>query len=254
MPWFGDGNTHRVSYDSSSPNTIATQIQLMLSVGIEGIIVTWQGPSTRFSHQVTLQLATEVRALGMVFGILLDPHVAAGGGTKEANVSAALADPGFLAMWNNPAYLAEKYILDYSTGADFTKVTLPPGAIVLANQKGFGWPNAYNGDNTRTLAELKSTNTAGMKIPAITAGFIDAGQPTPLGVKPSAFTGTRNYGVNVWGSGPPRAIDHQAGALWLSTIDVLPPGCPYAGLVTWNDHDEGTGFEQWIAVLNGERI
>lgn len=258
MVWFGDGHVHRVNrYVSTDKNLISRQLDLYKSAGFDGVIVTWQGPQAKFTHQATMEVCNRCIQKDMLFVLLLDPAVASNGPTREASVSAAMSDAGFQEMILSPAYIPENYVLDFSTGADYTKVIIPSGINILMNQSGFGWPNAYNGDNTRTLNELKGTHAkTTMKIPCVCFQFNDAGFPIPAGVSSSSFTGTRDYGSSVWTSGKaPRAIDHQAGNFFLDTIGTLATQpYPYIALVTANDHDEGTGVEQWIAACNGVRL
>lgn len=258
MVWFGDGHVHRVNrYVSTDKNLISRQLDLYKSAGIEGVIVTWQGPQAKFTHLASMEVCNGCIQKDMFFALLLDPAVAANGPTKEASVTAAFADTGFQEMILSPAYIPENYVLDFSTGADYTKVIVPSGLNILMEQTGFGWPNAYNGDNTRTLNELKNVHAkTTMKIPCVCFQFLDAGFPLPTGVAPSAFTGTRDYGYSVWTqSKPARAIDHQAGNLFLDTIGTFSTQqYPYVALVTANDHDEGTGVEQWLAACNGVRL
>lgn len=254
MVWFGDGNVHRMNaYQSNSPAVMVEQLDLMQAVGIEGVIVTWQGAQKKFSHEASIELCMQCGERKMLFGILLDPAVVKPGPTKEQAMTTALADPGFLAMYKSSSYLPQKYLLDYSTGTDYSKVMLPNGAQVLMNQKGFAWPNAYDGDNAKSLQELRDVNgLSTMKLPAVCGGFLDAGFPQPKGVKPEHFTGTRDYRLWVWDETKnARAIDNQAGQFFQQTMATVQPASEYVCLVTWNDYDEGTTWEHFIAWLTG---
>lgn len=250
MTWFGDGNVHRVSrYLSTDPTVIKNQLSLMQIAGAKGVRVTWLGPSHTFIHQAAMEVCDKCSDMGMLFALLLDPHV-------NGQVNWWL-DPGFLMMCESAAYIPEKWLCDFGTGIDYTKVTLPAGFSVLYDQKGFGWANAYNGANAQTLSELQATNKLStMKWPFVTNGFCDAGFPLPVGVTPLNFTGTRDYGHSVWSdTAAARAIDHQAGNFFFDCIAALSlcPTAPYVGMV-WNDADEGAGVEHFMSAYAGVRI
>lgn len=251
MPWMGDGNVHRVSrYNSTDPDVIDKQTDLIKLAGGDGIIVTWLGPSYTSSHQATLQLAAECNKKSLLFALLVNPEVA-----SQANW---FHDPGFLSMMNEECYVPEKFLLDFSSGIDYTKVPLPPGTRLLLNQRGFGWQNAYDGNNVQTLTEIQSTNKQlTMMIPFVSfVGHNDGGWPTPTGVKPAAFTGTRDYSKRVWSANEtPRVVDHQAGNFFLDTVAALSlcPNAPYAAGV-WNDADEGAGIEHFMAGFFNKRL
>jgi len=261
MPWMSDGKVHRVSrYSSIDPAVIANQLALVKLAGGAGIRVTWEGPSPTyaFSHQATMELCNQCAEQGLLFSLIINPQV-----NGQANW---WLDPGFLAMVNSPAYIPEKFLCDFSTGIDYTKVALPPGFSVLMNQKGFGWANAYDASsslsgavnyNALTLSQIQDTNkTATMKWPFLTNGFQDAGYPLPAGVKPTAFTGSRDYAHSVWTSAKlARAIDHEAGNFFLDCVAalLLCPTAPYCGMV-WNDADEGAGCEHFLSAFFGIRI
>lgn len=253
MLWNGDGNVHRVSrYSSVDPLVIADQLTLIKVAGGAGVRVTWEGPSHTFVHEAALEMCNQCAKQGLLFSLIINPQVA-----SQPNW---WLDPGFLAMCLSPAYIPEKFLCDFSTGIDYSKVALPPGFSVLANQVGFAWANAYNGANSETLSQLQSTfKLATMKWPFLSLGFNDAGVPTPLGVSPANFTGTRDYSERVWSTPTtklePRAIDHQAGNFFHDCVAalILCPLAPYVAMV-WNDADEGSGVEHFLSAWCGMRI
>jgi hypothetical protein len=255
MAWNGNGSIHRVSrYLSTDPAVIKNQLSLIKLAGGAGVRVTWEGPSSHFVHQATLQICEQCSEMGLLFSLMIDTWV-----NGQANW---WLDPGFLMMLNSDCYIPEKFLCDFSTGIDYTKVALPAGFSVLLNQQGFGWANAHNGANAQTLAELQNTNKmATMKWPFLSLAFCDAGVPTPPGVTVAAFTGTREYGQSVWSPPPPatpqpaRAIDHQAGNMFFDCVAALAlcPSAPYCAMV-WNDADEQTGCEHFMATFFNVRL
>lgn len=269
MPWFGDGNIHRMnSYLSNDPYVIARQLDVMQKTkingsSIDGVILTWQGPLAPFQHSTAEQMVVQCGERGLLFALLMDPWIAKiGTGTPTQLVTNALNDPTTQAIINAPAYLPEKYVLDFTTGADLATLgTMFPTLKFLAQKQGFSWPDWNSAlpnsgqQNAWCISDLQSQNaSAAMKIPAVFRGFNDAGQPTPVGVALSAWTGTRNYSESVWGGNPARVLDTQGGSLFFDSWDAIPKSAGYAAFVTWNDYDEGTEIESAAAMFAGVNI
>jgi hypothetical protein len=277
MPWMGDGNfPHRMnSYSSNDPQVISNQLDILQTVrcfGVQcqGAILTWQGPYSGFSHSTTMEWSQQSVERGMLFALLMDPAVASAGPTPPVvtgnaatdHVIQALRHADAQAMLNASSYVPEKFVLDFSTGADLTQ--LPPhlpSLSFLGHGSGFGWPNIdmsitdSEQRNTQSVSDLGSQHAnPAMRIPAVMLGFRDAGQPTPPGVSAGAWTGTRDYNTSVWGGQPARVLDTQGGKLFFDYWATVPGSAPYLGLVTWNDYDEGTDCEAFYACLAGIRI
>jgi hypothetical protein len=268
MGWFGEGNpvkVHRVNrYLSNSPAVVAAQLDAMRSIGIEGVMVTWQGPTVNpFLHAATIALWEGCMERQMLFGLVLDPWIAEGQANPTQAAIAALQSSDCQEMLNSPAYLPEGYIIDFNlaAAAGVTIAALQaavPSNPILSWHSGFSWPNIPVNPQVPadSLAALKADNAnPAMKIAGVNVVFDDGGQPLPTGVIASLFKGLRNYALSVWpGTTPTRAIDHQAGNWFFDQLAVTPATVPYIALVTWNDSDEGSGIEHVIAALSGVRI
>lgn len=260
IAWIGDGHDHRVTrYKSTDPNVIAAQLSCMQAIGIDGVIVTWQGPFLSspsgiqgFTNVAARTIINQCALRGMKFALLLDPWVCKSGKTpadKAALVTTALKDPSVAPFFNNPAYIPERAVLDFSTGADLALCRQQnPTLAFWAEQVDYSWPNT----GSNWLTELSNVNLlASMKVPAVCPKFFDGGyMPTFPVISP------RVWDTSIWGPGvgDTRNVDHQAGNTFLDTVGVITKSAPYAGLVTWNDHDEGTGIEDAVSMLTGIRI
>lgn len=287
MGWFGDGNIHRqVSYLSNDPAVIARQIRILKfakinNQPISGVILTWQGPSATFLHSAVTQWCTLCAQNGLLFCLLMDPWISHVGGTtpSTASVTQALNDPTSQAMFNSPAYVPEKFILDdnvlltnpvppatWTPGnpGDWTTLASQfPSLTFLHNASGFSWPSVdMTIINPWSRIASSVTNLQGqnsnvlMKIPGFGVRFDDSGMPTPQGVALSAWTGTRDYNTTVWGPSGSinRVLDDDAGKLIFDQLAVTPTTTPYVAAVTWNDYDEGTAIEPFFAMWTGIRI
>lgn len=223
----------------------------MKLVGIEVVILTWQGPLATFQHSTATQMAVECGEQGLGFMLLLDPWCARlGSGSPTVNVENALNDPTTQAMLTTPAYVKEKYILDFNSGADLTQLkTAFPTLSFLGQSTGFSWPMIP----WSASSYLAMNKNPSMKIPGVCLSFNDAGMPTPSGVNLGAWTGTRDYSQSVWGGAPARVLDDQAGEFFSSQLLTITKTMPYIALVTWNDYDERSSgpLESTISVING---
>lgn len=286
MPWFGDGNIHRMNrYVSNQAAVIQQQINVIRATRIQGriisgVILTWQGPLAAFSHSAVTQWSSLCTQNNMLFCLLLDPWIAKlgspGNATPQAiNVINALNDPSSQAMLNAPSYVPEKFVLDFNvSGGQFNMQTAVapsfPSLTFLEQGAGFSWPSINmtipnsNSRNAASVAQLKSQNSnAAMRIPGICMGFDDTGMPTPPGTTSATWTGTRDWNTSVWGTnlasagGPvARVLDAQGGNFFYDQVDpaVTPLGAPYWGYVTWNDYDERTAIEDTASAMCGLRI
>jgi hypothetical protein len=306
MGWFGNGQIHRMdSYNSNDPAVIGRQINVMKSarvfgLPISGVIMTWQGPYSTFLHNACMVWCQQCQQRGLLFGLLLDPNivgigptppaVATGPNANQTNYviqalnhadvsgSGATTSPAppltpvslSSGMINQPSYLPEKFVLDDSTGADWTQVAShvtgatvtmlgPPGTTF--GTPGFAWPSINMGianSESRNSSSVSGLQTQHgyptMKIPAIMLRFMDHGQPTPVGVALGSWTGTRDYTQSVWGGQVGRVLDMQGGKLVNDYFATVPGAAPYLALVTWNDYDEGTDVEAFWAMTTGIRI
>lgn len=264
MEWFGDQHYHPMTaYKSNNPYTIGKQLDVMQAVEIDGVISTWQGPTVNpFAHDATMKTCEQLSERGMLFALLLDPWVCRGAindaqaklktpltsdqVTAIANplVVAALNDPTTQAMLNSPAYLPEKFVLDFGTGANFATVEKSVGAMqFLMRHVGYSWPEITN-----TLATLAKDNANPMMaIPGLCPKFFDGGLPR-------AVVGTLDWNTQSWGSGASRSIEDQAGNFWHDQVALVPLKTPYAAVVTWNDYNERTAVEPFCSIFTGKRI
>jgi hypothetical protein len=268
LGWFGEGTpvkVHRVNrYVSTDPAVVKAQLLAMQSIGIQGAIATWQGPTVNpFLHAATMTLWEWCMELDMLFGLLLDPWIAKQQPNPTQAVITALQSADCQRMLDSPCYLPEQYVLEFdlaaSAGVVVPTVQAAVGCPLLSWHTGFSWPNIPVNPQSPTdsLASLKADNAqTAMKVCGVNVAFNDGGEPLPVGVLAAGFAGLRDYSISAWGAavGNTRVIDHQGGNWFFDQLAVMPKTAPYVALVTWNDSDEGTGIEHVVAALTGNRI
>lgn len=269
MPWFskipGKNYHPMTAYNSNDPLTIGKQLTVMQYSGINGVVLTYQGPGASFADTAT-EMCQQCAERGMLFALLLDPWIAKiGPGTPEQRMTAALNSPDVLKMLGSPAYLPEGYLLDFNTGVDWTKVTVPTlGAVarpVLGLNVGFAWSHDQGDvDPIQSLKNTYAKTTATMKIGALCMSFFDGGAPlAPPLDKTQPYDPVNGVNVNFnkqnWGTGSAtRYTPDRAGNYFFDQLAITPPGLKYVAIETWNDYNERTAVEPWLSVIAGIRI
>ena len=167
MGWFGEGKVHRVSrYASNDPIVIGQQLDAMQAVGIEGVLLTWQGPTVNtFLHDTAIKLWEGCMERQMLFGFVLDPWIAKGQPNPTQAAIAALLSTDCQRILNSPACLPERYTIEFdlahAAGVDLTALQAASGIPPLLSwHTGFSWPNipANPANPIDSLASLKSDN------------------------------------------------------------------------------------------------
>ncbi len=70
--WFGQSNHMNVGYSSTDPNQIASQINDMISRGIDGVIIDWYGPGNAIDQATQLVMQQAEAHPGFTFAIMID--------------------------------------------------------------------------------------------------------------------------------------------------------------------------------------
>lgn len=270
VAWFGETSggvekVHRVSrYQSNNLTVVSNQLSLMQQMGFDGVCLTVQGPTVNpVLQEATIMIWEECMERDMLFAFVLDQWIAKGQPNPTQAVITALQSPSYQQILASPCYVPGGDILEFdlanSAGVDVATVQAAfPNNPILSWHTGYSWPNppAQANSDTDLIAILKADNAKPtMKFAGVCLGFNNGGVPLPAGVMAPQFTGTRNYSLDVWGTGDATTdIDHQAGNYFLDQIAVTPATVPYICQVTWNDHDEQTAIEQFAAMFYGVRL
>lgn len=248
MGWFGEpGKTHKVTrYNSTDTQTVHNIVTAAKLCGIDGFVATWFGLTSAFINQATIMLWQECEAQGMLFALLLDPWSAKfPGKTKEQSLIDSLNASSTQQMLQSKLYIPEKAVLDFSTGADFSKIApnVSHGLEFWRRHQDYSWP-----ETTNTMAVLKRDNASpSMRMPCVCASFFDGGF--------FYKADQRDWNRSVWDSNTDtRIIPDEGGNTYLDTVALVPKTAPYAAIVTLNDHDEQTAILPMLSMLTGIRF
>ena len=256
MVWFGQSSHMNIGYSSIDPNQVKSQIDDMVSRGIDGVIIDWYGPGN-FEDQATQLVMQQAEAHpGFTFAIMVDKGAiewdsCSGCSPQQALISQLqyvettyFTSPAYMTIDGKPVVtnfgVDDSYTIDWNAvnGA----LTTHP-LFLFSNNNGF----------TETLSSgsyawvMPTTSDYGM---SYLTSFYDTG----MDYKSEQTVGATYKGFNdslaSWGSG--RVMAQQCGQTWLQTFskinDLYDSGKQLADLqlVTWNDYEEGTEIESGI--------
>lgn len=220
VPFPGSTNHRFVGYDQLDPTVIRQQMDFMQDIGLGFVTIDWYGTTTR-SQMVLLNFIAEAERRGNF---------------KVAVMADRDSDPQNLSkVFASPAYL-NKLLLTFP---DPWTGPVVSGMTILNHGKGFLWMEMPKGTDTCISILKRQYVATKVTMGAVFSGFDD-----------SLLTDRTK---SVWG-GTARRIDDPQGSNWIESWRALPVDVPYVQLVTWNDYEEGTGFEGKLAPVCGIRV
>jgi len=256
MVWFGQSNHMNIGYSSTDPNEVASQINDMVSRGIDGVIVDWYGPGNSMDQATQLVMQQAEQHPGFSFAIMVDQgaiqwYSCSGCSPQQALINdlqyvekTYFTSPAY--MTSNGQPIVTNFDVDNSYSIDWNAVN-----SALSTHPLFLFQN--NGGFTQTLSSgsyswvMPTTSDYGM---SYLSSFYDTG----MGFQNEETVGATYKGFNdslaSWGSG--RIMGQQCGQTWLQTFSEINglynSGKQLTGLqlVTWNDYEEATEIESGI--------
>jgi hypothetical protein len=256
MVWFGQSNHMNIGYSSTDPNEVASQINDMVSRGIDGVIVDWYGPGNSMDQATQLVMQQAEQHPGFTFAIMVDQgaiqwYSCSGCSPQQALINdlqyvekTYFTSPAY--MTSNGQPIVTNFDVDNSYSIDWNAVN-----SALSTHPLFLFQN--NGGFTQTLSSgsyswvMPNTSDYGM---SYLSSFYDTG----MGFQNEETVGATYKGFNdslaSWGSG--RIMGQQCGQTWLQTFSEINglynSGKQLTGLqlVTWNDYEEATEIESGI--------
>jgi hypothetical protein len=254
--WFGGSNHMNVGYNSTNPAEVTSQINDMVSRGIDGVIIDWYGPNNSIDQATQLVMTAAESHPGFTFAIMIDQgaieyYSCAGCSPQQALVSdlqyierTYFPSPAYMTIQGQPVVTNFNIDLSYSVDWNAANAALStPPRFLFQNNSGF----------THTLSDgsyswvMPTTADYGM---SYLSSFYDTGM---------SFSGEQTVGATYkgfndtlasWGSN--RIMGQQCGQTWLQTFSEVNglysagKQLPYLQLVTWNDYEEATEIESGI--------
>ncbi len=254
--WFGQSKHMSIGYSSTDAQQIQSQIDDMVSRGIDGVIIDWYGSGNSIDQATQLVMTAAESHPGFTFAIMIDQgaiewYSCSGCSPQQALVSdlqyiehTYFPSPAYLTLQGQPVVTNFNVDLSYSVdwNAAAAAVSAPP-AFIFQNNSGF----------SHVLSEgsyswvMPTTTDYGMNY---LNSFYDVGTSFPAEQTVGATYKGFNDSLASWGSN--RIMGQQCGQTWLQTFSKLNgmynsnKQLPDLQLVTWNDYEEATEIESGI--------
>ena len=276
VTWFGQSNHMDVGYTSSDPTQIHNQVTDMLSRGISGAVLDWDGPEASMSTSTVAAFRTEAESRNGSFTFAVVEDVSSVVAYAQQNgcdvTQKIIADLNYAYsnFETSTAYLGsngrpvvfffgvEDYYVDWSKVR--SAVSGSPELIFENSHSfadtqadgGFAWVNINRSNpNDQNLSGQDTFYAAAVQNPS----------KLPFGAAYKGFNDT----LADWSSN--RIMSQQCGQTWLATpaeagkFYSSSNQLGYMQLVTWNDYEEGTEIETGIdncisvsAVMQGSAL
>jgi hypothetical protein len=255
--WFGPGSGHmNIGYSSTSAAQVKSQIDDMVSRGIDGVVIDWYGQNNSIDQATQLVMAQAESHPGFTFAIMIDQgaiqwYSCPGCSPQQALVSdlqyiehTYFSSPAYMTIQGKPMVtnfaIDQSYTIDWNAAAGAMS-TQP--AFIFQNNSGFSHVLSDGGYSW----VIPTSSDYGM---SYLTSFYDTGLSTPneqtIGASYKGFNDTlASWSMN-------RVMGQQCGQTWLQTFGKLNSmynagkPLPYLQLVTWNDYEEATEIESGI--------
>ena len=261
MTWFGESNHMNVGYSSSDPTQIHNQVSDMLSRGISGAVLDWDGPEKSLSTATVSGFRTEAENRNGSFTFAVVEDVSSTVAYAQQNgcdvTQKVIADLNY--AYNNfevsTAYLRtngrpvvfffglEGYYVDWTQVR--SAVSGNP-VFVFENSHSF---SAVEADGAFAWININRSDPNDQNLSGQDSFYGAALQNLSKLAFGTAYRGF-NDTLADWSSN--RIMSQQCGQTWLATLAEVgkyyssSTQLGYMQLVTWNDYEEGTEIETGI--------
>jgi hypothetical protein len=256
MLWFGQSNHMNVGYSSTDPAQIKSQINDMISRGINGVIIDWYGPNNSIDQATQLVMAEAENHPGFTFAIMVDQgaiewYSCSGCSPQQALIadlqyieSTYFPSPAYMTIESQPVVTNFNIDLSYTVDWDAANAALSTHPLFLF-QNNNGFSHTLSGGSYSWV--MPTTTDYGM---SYLSSFYGTGMTFTNEQTVGATYKGFNDSLASWGSG--RVMGQQCGQTWLQTFSEI-NGLYNAGsqlpdlqLVTWNDYEEASEIESGI--------
>ncbi len=255
--WFGQSNHMNIGYSETNAAQVQSQIDDMVSRGIDGAIIDWYGPGNSIDQATQLVMAAAESHPGFSFAIMIDQGAIEWYSCQGCSPQQALVnDLQYIekTYFSSPAYMTiqgQPVVTNFNVSLSYPSVDWNAANASLSSRPVYIFQN--NSGFTAPLTDgsyswvMPTTTDYGMNY---LSSFYDAGISYPneqtMGATYKGFNDT----MASWGSN--RIMGQQCGQTWLQTFSELNnmysagKQLPYLQLVTWNDYEEATEIESGI--------
>ena len=255
--WFGQSNHMNIGYSETNAAQVQSQIDDMVSRGIDGVIIDWYGPGNTIDQATQLVMTAAESHPGFTFSIMIDQGAIEWYSCSGCSPQQALVDDlQYIenTYFPSPAYMTiqgQPVVTNFSVDLSYPSVDWNAANAAMSTHPTFIFQN--NSGFTHVLTDgsyswvMPTTTDYGM---GYLASFYDAGMSHPSEQTVGATYKGFNDTLASWGSN--RIMGQQCGQTWLETFSKLNSmynagePLPYLQLVTWNDYEEATEIESGI--------
>src|SRR5579863_8308531 len=255
--WFGQSNHMNIGYSETNAAQVQSQIDDMVSRGIDGVIIDWYGPGNSIDQATQLVMTAAESHPGFTFAIMIDQGAIQWYSCPGCSPQQALVtDLQYIekTYFTSPAYMTidgQPVVTNFNVSLSYPSVSWNAANESLSTHPVYIFQN--NSGFTAPLTDgsyswvMPTTTDYGM---SYLASFYDAGLANPREQTVGATYKGFNDTLASWGSN--RIMAQQCGQTWLQTFSKLNSlynsgkPLPYLQLVTWNDYEEATEIESGI--------
>ncbi len=254
QPWWGQSSHINIGYDSADPAQVKSQINDMISRGIDGLVLDWYGPQSTHENNALIAIMNEAQQhSGFEFAACED----AGALKGAADVTAKLiADVNYIysTFEQSPNYMHKNgrpVIVLF--GEETLTINWAQVATSVQGNPVFIWRNSGGFTQPQSSGSFSWVGLTGNAAdPGLS--YLDSFYQTALTMTGKQTFGSGYKGFNdsiaPWGSN--RLLDQQCGQTWLSTMADISNHYSSGNqldniqIPTWNDYEEGSEIETGI--------
>ena len=261
LGWFGSSSHMNVGYRSNDAGQVHRQVADMISRGIAGAIIDWNGASSVTINSTAMLLRTEAEAQDGKFQFAITEDVGALSQFAMTNhcdvTDQVIADLNYIAanFATSSAYLTmEGRPVVFFFGVDtyyidWNRVAASAAGNPLFIFRGTGGFNHVQSDGAFQWEDHNSNDPFDMQL-AAQDRFYSAAVANPSKI---AFgSGYVGFNDTLAGWGTNRLTDRDCGQTWLASLKEVSKfyssnhQLAALQIVTWNDYEEGTAIESGI--------
>jgi hypothetical protein len=255
--WFGQSNHMNIGYSETNPAQVQSQIDDMVSRGIDGVIIDWYGPGNTIDQATQYVMTAAESHPGFTFAIMIDQGAIEWYSCSGCTPQQALVnDLQYIekTYFTSPAYMTingQPMVTNFNVSLSYPSVDWTAANATLSTNPAYIFQNNSGFTNVLTDGSyswvMPTTTDYGM---SYLASFYDTGMSYPSEQTVGATYKGFNDTLASWGSN--RIMGQQCGQTWLETFSKLNgmysagKPLPYLQLVTWNDYEEATEIESGI--------